>query len=127
MLNSEQIVAAYVKVRDEKAALKAAQAAALKPYDEALEKLEAQMLELLDSSGAESIKTASGTAYKSTRTSVTVADKSAFMDYVTNNGAFDLLDVRANKTAVEGFLDEHQDLPPGVNVRREIAVGFRRS
>jgi hypothetical protein len=49
------------------------------------------------------------------------------MDYVTNNGAFDLLDVRANKTAVEGFLDEHQDLPPGVNVRREIAVGFRRS
>ena len=56
-----------------------------------------------------------------------MADKSAFMDYVKDNGAYDLLDVRANKTAVEDFLSQHQDTPPGVVIRREVTVGFRRA
>ena len=73
------------------------------------------------------MKTSVGTAYRSERTSVTVADKSAFMDYIESNKAFDLLDVRANKTAVEGFMAENQDVPPGVNIRREVAVNFRRA
>lgn len=126
-MTSEQIVKAYVTLRDKKAELKAEHAKQLAPYDEALEKLEAQMMQVLDASGAESIRTPAGTAYKSSRTSVTVADKSAFMDYIQQNMAFELLDVKANKTAVEGFLSEHEDLPPGVNMRREAVVGFRRA
>ena len=117
-MNVEAIVGAYIKVRDEVAQIKANHKAQLEPYTQALDKLDA---------GVESMKTSVGTAYRSERTSVTVADKSAFMDYIESNKAFDLLDVRANKTAVEGFMAENQDVPPGVNIRREVAVNFRRA
>lgn len=126
-MNVEAIVGAYIKVRDEVAQIKASHKAQLEPYVQALDKLEAQMLQVLSDAGVESMKTSVGTAYRSERTSVTVADKSAFMDYIESNKAFDLLDVRANKTAVEGFMAENQDVPPGVNIRREVAVNFRRA
>ena len=125
--NIEDLVRAYVTLRDQKAALKAEQAEALKPYDEALAKLEARALAVLSQSGVESMKTSAGTVYSTTFTSATVSDKSAFMDYVTSNEAFDLLDVRANKTAVQDFLAANNDVPPGVTVRRELKVGFRRA
>mgnify|MGYP000386197607 FL=1 len=126
-MSVEAIVGAYIKVRDEVAQIKASHKAQLEPYTQALDKLEAQMLQGLSDAGVESMKTSVGTAYRSERTSVTVADKSAFMDYIESNKAFDLLDVRANKTAVEGFMAENQDVPPGVNIRREVAVNFRRA
>ncbi|WP_440264809.1 hypothetical protein [Duodenibacillus massiliensis] len=127
MANVETIVAAYIQVRDQKAELKAKQAEEMKRFDEALDKLEGMALAALQQAGAESLRTPAGTVYQSTRTSATVADKSAFMDYVKDNGAYDLLDVRANKTAVEDFLSQHQDTPPGVVIRREVTVGFRRA
>ena len=127
MANVETIVAAYIQVRDQKAELKAKQAEEMKRFDEALDKLEGMALAALQQAGAELLRTSAGTVYQSTRTSATVADKSAFMDYVKDNGAYDLLDVRANKTAVEDFLSQHQDTPPGVVIRREVTVGFRRA
>lgn len=127
MANVETIVAAYIQVRDQKAELKAKQAEEMKRFDEALDKLEGMALAALQQAGAESLRTSAGTVYQSTRTSATVADKSAFMDYVKDTGAYDLLDVRANKTAVEDFLSQHQDTPPGVVIRREVTVGFRRA
>ena len=123
----EDIVRDYVSIRDSVAEIKARQKAELDPYAQALAKLESQMMTILVDAGVDSMKTPAGTAYRSEKTSVTVADKSAFMDYIQSNGAFDLLDVRANNTAVEGFMAEHQDVPPGVNIRREASVNFRRA
>ena len=127
MSRVDDIVAAYVRLRDQKAELKAQQAEAMKPYDEALSKLEAEALQILSDTGVESMKTSAGTVYKSVATSATVQDKSAFMDYIREHLAFDLLDVRANKTAVQDFVTENQDTPPGVVIRREMKVGFRRA
>ena len=127
MSRVDDIVTAYVRLRDQKAELKAQQAEAMKPYDEALAKLEAEALQILSDTGVESMKTSAGTVYKSVATSATVQDKSAFMDYIREHLAFDLLDVRANKTAVQDFVTENQDTPPGVVIRREMKVGFRRA
>lgn len=126
-MTAEQVVATYIRLRDQKAELKAKQAEELKPYDEALFKIEQHMLNTLQSAGMESTRTASGTAYIMTRSSVSVADKSAFLDHVKANMDFDLLDIKANKTAVEAYLANKQELPPGVNIRRDITVGFRRA
>ena len=127
MSRVDDIVAAYVRLRDQKAELKAQQAEAMKPYDEALARLEAEALQILSDTGVESMKTSAGTVYQSVATSATVQDKSAFMDYIREHLAFDLLDVRANKTAVQDFVTENQDTPPGVVIRREMKVGFRRA
>ena len=123
----DEIVSSYITIRDQKAALKAKQAEEMKPYDEALYKLEREVADRLNTSGIDSARTSAGTAYLSSRVSVKVADKSAFMDYVKANDAFDMLDVKANATAVKSFMEETQETPPGVNVTTEQTVGFRGS
>lgn len=127
MQKVDQLIGAYIKIRDTVAEKEAAHKEAMKPFKEALSQLEGQVLEMLDASGVDSIKTKLGTAYKSEKSSVTVADRSAFMDYIREHSAFDLLDVRPNKSAVEIFLQEHQDVPPGVNMRRVVSCNFRRN
>lgn len=126
-LTTAQIVDSYIKLRDQKKVIEARQKEELKPYNDALAMLEARALELLNSNGVESMKTPAGTVYASTRTSATVADRSAFMDYIEENHAFELLDVRANKTAVEEYLAEHHDLPPGVATKSVVTANFRRA
>lgn len=135
----EELVSAYVKIRDKKAELKAQFMEQQRPYDEALRKIEVEMLDKLRTAGVESMKTAAGTAYKSIRSSVVVADRAAFLDFIVEgateairNGAdatsaFDYLDIKANKTAVEDHLSQTNELPPGVDIRREEVVGFRRA
>jgi hypothetical protein len=56
-----------------------------------------------------------------------VADKEAFLTYVRTHEAFELLDLRANKTAVEEFVAANADLPPGVNWNTQRTVNFRQS
>ena len=67
-----------------------------------------------------------GTAYKSTRSSATVADWDSFLDHVQSNDAWELLERRVNKTAVEQFKAVNDDLPPGVNWSVSQVVNFRR-
>jgi hypothetical protein len=75
----------------------------------------------------DSVKTEAGTAYKSTRISVTTGDKDAFMEFVRTNDEWPLLEVRPSKSAVEEYRAAHDDLPPGINWRAEQVVNIRRS
>lgn len=89
--------------------------------------LEAKLLEKLNSIGGESVKTEHGTVYRSTRRSATIADGDAFRGYVINNEAFDLVDWRANATAVDDFIKSEGSAPPGVNYSQTYTVGVRRA
>jgi hypothetical protein len=117
----------YVQTRDEKAELEAAHKEALKPVTAKIGKIEATLLEVMNKTGMDSIKTAFGTAYKSTRTSATVADKEAFWDFVVANNEYGLVDKRVSKTAVEQYLEQHESLPAGINWRSEMTINFRRA
>ena len=65
------VVDRYVKLRDMKAELDRAHKDKVKQIDDALTKLEAALLQHLNASGSESVGTASGTAFKTTKTSRT--------------------------------------------------------
>lgn len=133
------LVKAYIEIRDKKAQLKAELTKQMQPYDTALYQIETEMLDRMQQTGVDSMKTSAGTAYRTTKTSVSVADKAAFLEFIVDKvvdalrnkenafPCFDMLDLKANKTAVEGYLSEKDELPPGVNMRREEAVGFRRA
>ena len=122
-----ELVAKYVEVRDKKAQFKAESEAKLAKYDEALDKMEAALLKVFDSTGMESVKTEFGTAYTSTRTAASIADPDAFMTYCKENDAWHMLEKRVSKAAVEQYKDEHQDVPPGINWRAERTVNIRRT
>ena len=121
-----EVLEIYVQTRDKKAEMEAAHKEAFKSINAKIGKIEAALLEVMNETGIDSIKTALGTAYKSTRNSATVADKEAFWDFVVANNEYGLVDKRVSKTAVEQYLEQHQQLPAGINWRVETTINFRR-
>ena len=123
-----ELVGKYVQLRDQKAKIKAEYDAKVAAVDNVLDKIEAVLLKTFEDTGMESVKTEFGTAYKSVRTSASVADWDAFFAHVRENGAFELIERRCNKTAVEQFKAANDgQLPPGLNWREERVVNIRRS
>lgn len=118
----------YIELRDKKAEIKAEFDAQVATVQKKMDKLEAKLLEVFQKTGTDSVKTPFGTAYTTVRTSVTTADREAFMAFIKAHGEWELLEVRPSKTGVEQFRAANDnELPPGVNVREERVVNIRRS
>jgi hypothetical protein len=122
-----EVVDKYIQLRDKKAAMKKKFDEDVKPVTDAMDQIEAVLLKTFDAAGLDSAKTEKGTAYVSTRTSASVADKESFLEFVKRTGEWPLIEVRAAKAAIETFKDENQDLPPGINWNEERVVNVRRS
>lgn len=126
-LPSGKLVEIYIELRDRRAKRKAAFENEDADDKTKQEKIEGMLLQRFNAEGIDSIKSPAGTAYTSTRTSATVADGEAFFDFCRNNDAWDLVDKRANKTAIAAYRTEHDDLPPGINWSETLVVNVRRS
>jgi phage host-nuclease inhibitor protein Gam len=123
-----EAVSLYIQLRDKKAEMKADFDASIAPLNDKMDKLEAKLLDVFNKTGMDSVKTENGTAYTAVRTTASIADREAFMDYVKANEEWSLLEARASKTAVEQFRDSNNgELPPGINIRSERVVNIRRS
>jgi hypothetical protein len=121
-------VGLYVKLRDQKAKLKADYQELAAPVQQKMDKLEAKLLEVFNTTGMDSIKTEFGTAYTSTRTTASVADRDVFMDYVKAHEEWSLMEIRASASAIKQFQEASDgDLPPGINLTVERTVNIRRS
>lgn len=123
----EKRVAQYVQVRDALDALAERQKAEAKPLKELLDVLGGVLQKFLDDNNLANLTTAAGSCYTSTRHTASVADAKAFMDYVIETKKFELLERRANPTAVKAFVQEHGHLPAGVNMSALTSVGVRRA
>lgn len=125
-LNFDKRVAQYVKLRDHIKARKDAHKAELAPFNELLEQLNGVMLGHLQNVSADSVSTASGTVYKCEKKSASIADMSAFWTHVITSGDWDLVDRKANVTAVEAYIEKNGAPVPGVNYSSRFEAGVRR-
>lgn len=123
----EKRTAQYVAVRDKIKEISERHAEELKPLVDLQNDLTAWFTEELSRVGAQSVKTGEGTVYQSTRYSASLSDPKAFMDYVIGNSAFDLLDRKANSTAVRDFIEQHKSEPPGCKLSAVRTIGVRRA
>lgn len=126
-LDVNAVVERYVQLRDKKEEINRIAKDQTKQIEDAMARLEAALLKHLNDSGSESIGTASGTAFIKKSTSATVADFDALLTWIRERDAWQFLDKRVNKTAVQEFRDAEGDLPPGVTWREENVVQVRRS
>jgi hypothetical protein len=122
-----EVVDKYIALRDKKAAMKKKFDEEIKPIQDAMDQIEVVLLKAFEAAGLESARTERGTAYVSLRTTASVADKEAFLQWVREKEEWPLIEVRAAKTAIEQYKDEYQDLPPGINWSEERVVNVRRS
>ena len=126
-LKTSDLTLIYIQLRDRRAQRKAAYEAEDAADKAKQEKIEGVLLAKLDAEGSDSVRTANGTAYKSKRISVSVADWDSFFPFVQQTEAWHMLEHRASKTAVEQYVEENADLPPGLNWSETITLNVRRS
>ena len=127
-VDANALTRAYVKIRDARAELKKAFDAEDHALKAKLERLEAEMLRVLNETNTESVATDSGTFYRQENMTPSGADWDTFYRWVGEHQAFDALEKRIKKTFVQDWMDEHDGTPPpGVNVYREFVVRVRRS
>ena len=126
-MKMDELVKTYIQVREKKSQRKAAYDSDIKKYDELQDKIEALLLVKFGDLGIDSIKTEAGTAYSSVRTSASIADWDMFFPFIQEHQAYDLLERRVSKAAVEQYKSANDDLPPGINYSETRVVNFRRT
>ena len=124
----EQKVKAFLKVRDTLAEYEEEYKKKIKEWVDLKSLLEGWFNEFLDRAGpgVTSIKTEHGTVGKSVRYTASVQDGAEFMQHVINNKEWDLLERRANATAVRAWMEQHQTECPGVRITPMRNITVRR-
>lgn len=126
MSSFDDAVRVYRTVREHYEALKKSQTEERKKYQATMADIEARFARALDKMGADSVKGAHGTVYKTERVSAKVRDWDATLNYIRENDQWDLLDHRVSKAVVQELLEETGELVPGVSIDREIKIGVRK-
>lgn len=121
------LVEEFIRLRDEKTTVEKGIEEEIKlRYTDRMEAIKVTLLDLLNKLGVDSIAGRTGTAFKSMSTSVTVADAREFRRHVIGGEHWDLIDWRANKTAVNDLVEAGEPLPPGINRSSFWNVNVRR-
>lgn len=123
----DRLVSVYIKIRDKKSELAAEFNEKEKELDAKLDKLKAVLLEHCKETGVESVKTASGTFWRTQRKRFWTSDWEAMNRFVVDNEAVDLLEKRIHQGNMKQFLEENPDtLPPGLNADNAYSITVRR-
>ena len=125
-MSPAQATEMFIKLRDTKKAKDDEHKKSVAKLVAAMDKLEGALLEFLDANGVQNIACSAGTAYKSSKRSATIEDKEAFMSFVKETEQWEALDIKANKTFVNDYLEENQEAPPGVKITQINTVGVQR-
>jgi chromosome segregation ATPase len=126
MATVDDMVNAYVVLRDKKKQMQDKHKEELAPINKKLDTLEMGMLAHLNHEHAESVRTCHGTVYRIKRTSTKVDDWDAALEYILTNHLEHMLERRVSKSAIEEFLEANGELPPGISLSADLTVGVRR-
>lgn len=122
----DDVVALYVKLRNEKSEIKRKADEAAGAIETKLDKLEAWIKTKADEQGVTSFKTNHGTAFLTTVDYASVENWDAMVQFVKENDAFDMFEKRVSKTAVRGYIDATKQVPSGVTYGTRIEVNVRK-
>jgi hypothetical protein len=122
----DMMVEQYVKMRDGLAAADEAHKLKTEAARKWLQDQNTRLLARLEQLGVDSAATPHGTAYRKTKKTANIADASAFRRFVIGGEHWDIVDWKANAPAVTAFLEENNELPPGLNFNVFTDVGVRR-
>jgi hypothetical protein len=126
--NLEELVKAYLTIRNERETLKSQYETNDKVLLDDMASLEKEMLVICNDTNASSIRTGSGTVIRKLNERFTTNDWDNFKKFVMENDAVDLLERRIHQGNFKQFMAEHEQdgLPPGVNVMREYGIVVRK-
>lgn len=126
-INVAIVIDGFLKLRKAADAMKERHKLELQPLNEQRLKLENWLLDQLNKAGVDSLSAKGiGTAFKQSTTSVTSEDWTATLQWIKDNNAWEMLEHRVSKSAVQDYIEGHQEIPPGISVKTEIEVRIRK-
>jgi hypothetical protein len=126
MPNVDDVISAYVKMRDKKEAIEAATKEKTSAIKAQLDKLEAWLIDQAQAQGVTSFKTKHGTAFLATTDFASVGNWDEVLSFIREHEAYEMLERRVSKKAVRSYIDEHKSVPNGVNYGTRLDVQVRR-
>lgn len=123
----KDFVEALIGCRDKLEAIKKEYEEKKAEWVDRRDKLEGIIQQFMQENQLDNLKTEAGTCYTTVKYTASLADPDAFMTYVIANQRYDLLDRRANVTAVRDFTERTKVPPPGVNLTSYQSLNVRRA
>src|SRR5579863_1345504 len=118
-------VAQYRMIEAKTKELDEAHAKSLEPLTKIKALLQGYFEQFLTTTGQQTAVTPGGTIHWNHRVTASLEDPAAFMDFVIAEKRFDMLDRRANATAVKDYAKQMGTLPPGAKLNSIRTVGVR--
>lgn len=127
-ISVDKLVAAYIKMRDKRSELLKEYETADSGVKEQMEVVEAKLLELCKTIGADNIKTQHGTVIRGVKTRYWTSDWASMHKFILEHQMPDLLEKRVSQSTMKQLLEENPDMmPPGMNVDSKYSVTIRRN
>jgi hypothetical protein len=129
MNDVEQLVEIYLTLRHERERIKAEYEAQDQLLKVDMEKIEAALLEVCNSTNTNGLRTVYGTVMRQVKERFFCTDWDSFKKFVETEGSIDLLERRIHQRNFKEFISERKEegLPPGVNALREYDIVVRKS
>lgn len=124
----DALVNVYIKIRDARDTARKEADRIEADFEEQLDIINQQILQICEETGADSIKTAHGTAIRTVKSRYWTNDWERFYDFIFEHKVPELLERRVHQTNIKQFLEENPELlPAGLNVDSAYSITVRRS
>lgn len=127
-MNIEQLVQQYVDTRNQLNEERKVWEEREKALKQDLTDLELTLMAKAEEMGVDSFKTKAGTAFKTTKTAVRIANADEFINYVRRTGNYQLFEKRVAKLAALELLEEDDMTPDmiGLEVVKTLEIQVRK-
>jgi hypothetical protein len=119
------IIDKYLELRNAVDAINAEAKAKCATMKQAMEGIEAYMMQLSKDTGQTNFGSESGTAFVTTETHCSVADFDQVLKFAQENNMWNIITKGVSKTVVKEYLDKHEQLPPGINWSAHKVIQIR--
>ena len=126
-LTNDKLVKLFIKTRASKSTAKKAFDEQDERFDRIMKACTNFMLKHAQADGVTGFKTDFGTTYTAVDTKISIADESAFFDFVKAQGDLDFFERRVSSRHVEDYMKANAgNAPPGLNIFRENVMRVRK-
>lgn len=127
-VSAEELAKVYIKIRDAKEAAVERHKQELATFNEQLEAISNQMLEMCKSLDVSSMRTNEGTIIRKVTTNFNTNDWGSMFEFIKEHDAFGLLQQRLHQNNMKQFLEENPHvLPPGLWSESKYTIVVKRS
>ena len=127
MATVDQVLAAYLELRNQRDDLKKVQAEDMAPINEKMRACQVWVQKQLQSQGLTNFKGSSGIAFLQTDTTVSVKDWDAMFAWIQAQNLWQFLEHRVSKSVVTDYIEATKEVPPGLGISSEVTAHIRKS